>query len=123
MRHFTTLQFQSGGKHPANIIGGLTPSLRKARVCLCRPRSTSPTSATSDPPLLSTSHASLPDLTLHLCSATESNMQNASSGINILISHSFCLSLSISLCHFSPFLWPLPTGSDAILQLLCAITV
>lgn len=101
MRHFTTPQLQSRGEHPANITGGLAPSLRKVRVCLCNNQSTSPTSATSDPQLLSTFHASPPDPALHLCPATDSNMLNASSGINTLISHSFSLPPSLSLSVIS----------------------
>lgn len=100
MRHFTTPQFQSGWKHPANITGGLSPSWRKARVCLRRPRPPSPTSVTSDPPLLCTSLASRPDLALHLCSAVDANKQNAPSAVNILL---FSLFLSLPLYLSLPF--------------------
>lgn len=64
----------------------------------------------------------------HLCSAIEtktctislssiaSRLPQAVSALSVINIYSSSLSL------FSPFLWPLPTGSDAILRLLRAIT-
>lgn len=93
MRHFTTLQSQSGGKHSANTTGGLAPSLRKARVCLRTPRSTSPTSATSDPPPLSASHVSPPDLPLTQTCKMH-HLLSTSSFLLLSVSPSLSLSLS-----------------------------
>lgn len=100
---------------PASITGGLTPSIRNAHVCLSRPRSTSPTPVNSDPLPPPLYPLQTPLFIFALPQTQTCKMHH-------LASSSSSPSFSPSLCHFSPFLRPLPTGSDAILQLLCAIT-
>lgn len=80
---------------PANITWGLNPFHEKCvRLSLPTPTNIPNLSEPWPPP-----HASPTDVALHLCSATDSNVKNYSSFINIFISLFLSLSLSVISVH------------------------